>query len=199
MIRTICVTGGIASGKTVVTDLFSRLGAEVVSADEVARSLMRAPRLQAELTTALGQGYFTDNGDIRSEELADLLFTDRDARQRVNDIVHPHVYQEVERRYRGLDPDRATCFVVETALAVETGYADWFDTVVVVTAPTPERIRRLMSGTGLTEAEAELRIEAQLSQERKVERADRVLENHGPIEELEADAATLFRELCEDE
>lgn len=199
MIRKICVTGGIASGKTAVTNLFGRLGGLVVSADEIARSLMLGKELQAELTKALGRSFFSASGEIRTGELASHLFSNPESMQTVNEIVHPHVYREVDRLFNELEQGRSGCFVVETALAVETGYTDWFDTVIVVAASTDERIRRLVEFKGLSGEEARLRIDSQLPQQVKVERADRVLENDGTIEELELKATTLFRELCDHE
>ena len=124
MIRTICVTGGIASGKTTVTGLFSRLGGMVVSADEIARDLMREPAVRERITAALGRSFFTADGEIERAALAARLFSDPDARRNVNEIVHPLVYREVERRLDELDREETACFIVETALAVETGYAD---------------------------------------------------------------------------
>ncbi len=197
MIRKICVTGGIASGKTTVVNLFGELGGIVVRADEIARSLMLDHAIQGELTTALGRSFFSASGDIMTGELAGHLFRNPKSLQTVNEIVHPHVYREVERRFNELAQERSGCFVVETALAVETGYADWFDTVVVVSAANDERIRRLVELRQLSGEEAQLRLDSQLPQQVKVERADRVLENDGTIEDLELKTATLFRELCD--
>ncbi|MFC1499868.1 dephospho-CoA kinase [Candidatus Zixiibacteriota bacterium] len=199
MIRKICVTGGIASGKTTVVDLFARLGGIVVSADEIARSLMLDRAIQDELTTALGRSFFSSSGEIMTGELAGHLFSNPESLQTVNEIVHPHVYREVERRFNELAHDRSCCFVVETALAVETGFADWFDTVIVVTAESDERLRRLVEVRQLSGEEAQLRIDSQLPQQAKVERADLVLENDGTIEDLKVKTVTLFRELCDHE
>ena len=199
MIQKICVTGGIASGKTTVVNLFGELGGIVVRADEIARSLMLDRAIQEEVTTALGRSFFTASGDIMTGELAGHLFKNPGSLQAVNEIVHPHVYRDVERRFNELAQERSGCFVVETALAVETGYADWFDTVIVVTTTDDERIRRLVEVRELSAGEAQLRLDAQMPQRVKVERADRVLENDGTIEDLELKAATLFRELCDHE
>ena len=199
MIRTICVTGGIASGKTTVIELFGKLGGTVVSADEIARDLMGGAEVQEMITAALGSSFFTADGGIVTGTLAARLFSDPAARRKVNEIVHPLVYKEVERRFGEVDRERSPCFIVETALAVETGYADWFDTVIVVTAPTGTRLNRLVREKGLSREEADLRLRSQMPQEQLVDRADLVLENDGTVEELEAKASTLFRELCDHE
>ncbi|MFC1628941.1 dephospho-CoA kinase [Gemmatimonadota bacterium] len=199
MIRKICVTGGIASGKTTVVNLFEGQGSVVVRADEIARSLMLDKTIQDELTAALGRSFFSASGDMMTGELAGHLFRNPRSLQTVNEIVHPHVYREVERRFDELVQDRCGCFVVETALAVETGYANWFDTVVVVTAANDERIRRLVEVRQLSGEDAQLRLDAQLPQRVLVERADQILENDGTIEDLELKTATLIRELCDNE
>ena len=111
MIRKICVTGGIASGKTTVVKLFGRLGGLVVSADEIARSLMLGKELQTELTTALGRSFFSASGEIRIGELASHLFSKPESMHMVSEIVHPHVYREVDRRFNELEQGRSGCFV----------------------------------------------------------------------------------------
>ncbi len=199
MIRTICVTGGIASGKTTVIEMFGRLGGTVVSADEIARDLMREPEVQGKITAALGTSFFSASGEIVTDKLAARLFTDPVARRTVNEIVHPLVHEEVTRRFGEFDRERSSCFIVETALAVETGYADWFDTVIVVTAPVETREYRLVREKGLSREEARLRIGSQMPPEQMAEGADLIIENNGTIEEVEVEATTLFRELCNHE
>ncbi len=193
--RTICLTGGIASGKSLAAAVFENLGARVVRADDLARELMTAPDLRDALTQALGTSYYTADGELDRAALAERLFSDSEARQAVNALVHPRVYEAINRQAASAGPTYA-CFVVETALAVETGYADRFEIVIVVTAPRDERVRRLIDQTGLTAAQAETRLAAQLPQSVLVERADYVIDNAGTIAELEDRAAELYREVC---
>ncbi|MFO7767456.1 MAG: dephospho-CoA kinase [bacterium] len=193
-----CLTGGIAGGKSSAAEMFADLGARVVSTDEVAREIMRTGDVQRDLTEALGRSFFTPEGELKNSELAAYIFHHPDAMQKVNALIHPRVYEEVERRWREVE-DRPGCFFVETALAVETGYVERFDVVVVVTAPRTERLRRLVEEKGLTADQAVARMAAQLPEEEKVERADHVIENDGTLEDLEERVRALYERLCTDE
>lgn len=196
--RTICLTGGIAGGKTTVAEVFVGLGATVVHADDLAKHLMTRPDVQEKLTDALGRSFFTPDGGFSESELADHIFNNPDALKIVNSIIHPLVYDEIDRHYDEVK-DRQGCFVVETALAVETGYADWFDIVVVVSSPAGDRIQRLVEMKAFAPEEAAARMKSQLPQSEKIRRADYVIENTGTLPELEEKAKTLYKKLCENE
>ncbi len=196
--RRICLTGGIASGKSTVGAILKSLGAEVVDADALAREIITTPQVRREITRALGRSFYAASGSLKAPELAAYVFHHPDALEKVNAIVHPRVYAEIQNRYERLK-EGPGCFVVETALAIETGYADAFETVVVVTAQRTERLRRLVDLKGLSPDQAVARMAAQLPQEEKVTRADHVIGNDGSIEELEAMVRTIYRELCADE
>jgi len=193
--RKVCLTGGIASGKSTVGRILRDLGAEVVDADGLAREIIITPQVRGEITRTMGRSFYTTSGALKASELAAYIFHHPDALQKVNDIVHPRVYAEIQSRFDRLG-DRPGCFFVETALAVETGYVDRFEVVVVVTAPRTERLRRLVELKGLSPDQAVARMAAQLPQEDKVERADHVIANDGPPERLPAVVEDLYRELC---
>lgn len=194
--HTICLTGGIAGGKTTVAEVFVGLGATLVHADDLAKYLMTKPEVQEKLTDALGRSFFSTDGGLSGSELAEYIFNNPDALSIVNSIIHPLVYDEIERHYDEVK-DQEGCFVVETALAVETGYADWFDVVVVVSAPTEDRIERLIEMKAFAPKEVAARMRSQLPQSAKIRRADHVIENTGTIPELQEKARTLYKKLCE--
>ena len=197
MMRLVCLTGGIAGGKSSLAKMLELMGAHVENADDLARELAATPEIRAELTEALGRSFFTSDGTLKRSELAAYIFHHPDALKRVNEIIHPRVVEELARRYDEVR-ERPGCFVVETALAVETGYVERFDIVVVVTASRPERLRRLVDEKGLTADQAVARMAAQLPEEEKLERADIVILNDGSLEQLEGKARNLFEELCTD-
>jgi dephospho-CoA kinase len=196
--RRICLTGGIAGGKSTVGAVFKRLGAHVVDADALAREIITSPQVRREITRALGRSFYASSGTLKAPELAAYIFHHPDALEKVNAIVHPRVHAEVQHRYERLQ-DRPGCFVVETALAIATGYADSFEQVVVVTAPRTERLRRLVELKGLSPDQAVARMAAQLPEEEMIARADHLIANNGSLEELEERAETIFRELCSHE
>lgn len=195
----ICLTGGIASGKSTVAQVFKDMGAIVEHADELARSLMSSkPAIRAALTRTLGRSFFTESGELLSSDLAEFIFNHPEARKNVNMVVHPHVYEVLEQRFEDVQAEDG-CFIVETALAIETGFADRFDEVIMVSSPDSERIHRLVELQGFSHDQARARISAQLPQESMIERADHVIENSGNLKELEEKARTLYKKLCGNE
>jgi len=193
--RRICLTGGIASGKSTAARLMAELGAHTENADQLAREMTAIPAVRQALTDALGRSFYAADGTLKRAELAAYVFHHPEALKKVNDLIHPRVIAELEARYEKVK-DEPGCFVVETALAVETGYVDWFDIAVVVTASRTERLRRLVDRMELTPDQAVARMAAQLPDEAKLERADHVITNDGTYEELEAQVRKLFAEIC---
>ena len=174
------------------------MGAHVENADDLAKSISSIPPVRESLTEALGRSFFTPDGELKRSELAAYIFNHPDALQLVNSIVHPPVIAEIARRFE-LFAEEEGCFVVETALAVSTGYVDDFDIVIAVTADRAERKRRLIEISALSSDQATARMAAQFPQEKIIERADHVLDNNGSIEELEIKARTLYEKLCGNE
>jgi len=196
--RLVCLTGGIASGKTTVGRVFAEMGAHMENADELAKSLAATPQIRKALTEALGRSFYTQAGELKRLELAAYIFHHPEALQKVNSLIHPRVIAELNRRYEHIK-DIHGCFVVETALAVGTGYADTFEVVIAVAASRAERLRRLVDMGEFSPDQAAARMAAQLPQEEIIKRADYIMENDGSIEELEEKARALYEELCKDE
>lgn len=196
--RLVCLTGGIAGGKSTAARILASAGARVEDADLLAKEISTRPETRDALTRTLGRSFFTPDGVLKRSELAAYIFHHPDALQKVNALIHPRVREELKSRYEAQKHEPG-CFVVETAIAVETGYVDEFDVVIVVTAPRTERLRRLVEEKGLTPDQAVARMAAQMPEEEKVLRADHVIENTGTLEELEAAVLALYKRLCGDE
>ncbi len=196
--RLVCLTGGIASGKSNAAEILRDLGAQIENADVLAKELAATPEMREALTETLGRSFYTPEGTLKRTELAAYIFHHPDALQKVNQLIHPRVVADLETRYAAVK-DKPGCFVVETALAVETGYVDHFDSVVVVVAPRAERLRRLVDLMGMSPDQAVARMAAQLPEEEKVKYADHVIHNDGTLEELKIKVRAVFRELCDDE
>jgi dephospho-CoA kinase len=189
------LTGGIGTGKSTVARMLARRGAVVVDADELARRAV-APGTpgHAEVVARFGRDILAPDGSIDRKRLADVVFSDPAARRDLEAIIHPEVvrmFAEEAARHRGTDH----VVVYVAPLLVETGRADEFDVLVVVTAPEEAQVERLVRERGMTEEEVRARIAAQLPQEEKAARADVVLDNGGPLEELERQVDELWRAL----
>ena len=189
------LTGGIGSGKSTVSRLLAERGAVVVDADDLARRAVEpgSPGLE-KVVEAFGPEVRAADGSLDREAVAAKVFADPEARKRLESITHPEVfrlYHDEVDRYR--DTDRVVIF--DAPLIVETGAADGFDVLVVVSASGEAQVRRLMADRGMTERAARDRIAAQLPLEEKVKLADVVIHNDGPVEDLVPQVNHLWDEL----
>ncbi|WP_404285500.1 dephospho-CoA kinase [Glutamicibacter arilaitensis] len=185
------LTGGVASGKSVVAAQLAKLGAVLIDADKLAREVVApgTPGLEA-IREAFGEDVFAADGSLDRAALGALVFGDEAQRLKLNAIVHPLVRAEANRLRAGAA--EAAVVVEDIPLLVESGQADRFDVVIVVQAPRAERIRRMVEDRGWSEAEALSRMAAQASDADRAAIADHLLKNDGTLEELQAQVAELF-------
>ena len=199
------LTGGIASGKSAVGEMFVKRGARLVHSDEVAHELMEPGQpVYDEVVRRFGRGILASDGAINRSQLAEAAFGNPGgAPPRVNElnaIVHPAVIayenewmQELGRR----EPNAIA--VVEAALILEAGAAGRFDRLVVVTCHPEQRIARFARRMGISEdaarAEVTRRMAAQIPDEEKVKAADFVIDNSGSLEATEQQMERVFAHL----
>lgn len=194
------LTGGVSCGKTTVARMLAQRGAHVVLADEVAHQLMRPGQpIYYEVVRHFGPDIVGIDGAIDRKKLAEAAFGVGRI-QELNQIVHPAViaHQDAWMREIALkDPDGIT--VVEAALMLEAGVGKRFDKLVVVTCTLAQKIERFARRHNLDLAAAERevtrRMAAQLPDEEKVRVADYVIDNSGPLSELETKVDRLMAEL----
>lgn len=179
------LTGNIASGKSTVANLFAERGATVIDADELARRAVEpgSPALAA-IVERWGAGLVLPSGELDRAALRAIVFNEPEQLEALNRIVHP----EVERlRTLALDEARARgdrIVVCDIPLLFEKKMVDDFDTVVLVDAPRPLRLERVVGERGLSATEAMAMIAAQMPAELKRARADLVIHNAGTRHEL---------------
>lgn len=188
------LTGGIASGKSAVSQRMAELGAVVIDADLLARQVME-PGTEglAEAVEAFGGGILRADGSLDRPALGGIVFGDEAARERLNSIVHPRV-RAASAQLREEAPPGAVV-VEDIPLLVETGQQERFDVVVVVHAPEQERIRRIVEDRGATEQEARSRIDAQATDAQREAAADVVLDNSGTLQQLQTQVDELMEKL----
>lgn len=189
------VTGGTGAGKTEVCRMFEKLGAKVISADEVGHRVLEDPEVREKLLEEFGRGILGEDGRIDRRKLGRMAFGDREALRRLDAIVHPPLLrslkEEVSESFRE-DPGRP--IVVDAALIPKWGISSWFDAIVLVKAPKEVRVARLVE-KGLPEEEAFMRVEAQMAEGEMEQVASYVLENEGSLEELEGKVRSLWESL----
>lgn len=198
--RVIAVTGGIGSGKSTLTALYRSLGAQVIDADAISRSLT-APDGEAlpSIRAAFGEGVFHPDGTLDRPALARRVFGGDDAaRARLNAIIHPLVIRRTLAELTRLRAEGAKVAIVEAPLLFEAGMDSVADAVVCVVAPLPVRIRRIRGRDRLTYAEALRRIQSQNPQERNAGLADYVLSTDAPIADTRRRATLLWQQMLAD-
>lgn len=190
------VTGGIAAGKSMVTEAFRQMGAAVVSADQLARDVVRpGTRVLEKLVERFGRDILRSDGYLDRPALASLVFSDSRARKDLNAIMHPAIAELADKRLKELKARQPELIVYEVPLLFETGAEKRVDAVLVVTAREDVQLRRLMQRDGLDEEQARARLDAQMPQAQKVARADYVIDNSGSRDETLRQARELFTEL----
>jgi dephospho-CoA kinase len=193
------LTGNIASGKSTVAQLFGQWGATLIDADALARQAVDVgmPAYHA-IVERWGQSVTAPDGPIDRRELRQRVFSDSEQLEALNAIVHPEVQRLRDQlvddaRRRG---DRIV--VCDIPLLFERRLADQFDRIVLVDAPRPVRMERLVRDRGLETTEAMKMIAAQMPAELKRARADYLIDNAGTPEELETRAREVWGALERD-
>jgi len=189
------LTGGIASGKSVVAAVLRELGAMVIDADQLARDVVAkgTPGLSA-VVEEFGPRVLTAEGELDRPAVARIVFADEEARKRLEAIVHPLVFEEIQRLEAEAPQDAVV--VHDIPLLAESGRADTFDAVLVVDAPEELQVRRMVEHRGWTEEEAKGRMGAQASREQRLAIATHVIDNSGTLDELRRQVTALYEELA---
>lgn len=189
------LTGGIGTGKSTVAQMLRELGATVIDADLGARAVI-APGTEGleRLVEEFGPAILDAEGRLDRPRMAELIFSDADARARLNAIVHPRVGLWLYQRTAEAVERGAELVFHDVPLIYENGRQDDFEAVVVVFAPPEVAIERLV-GRGLTEADARARVAVQLPIAEKVALADRVIDNSGNLEATRRQVELLWEDL----
>ena len=175
------LTGGIGAGKSAVAAILGELGAFVVDTDAIAREVV-APQSDGLLAVGRVWPQVVRNGSLDRAALADIVFNDAGARERLNALLHPHIRRIALERERRAGPQQPIVHVVP--LLFETGYDRLVDKSVVVVAPLEQRIARVLERDRSDEGRVRARMGAQLDPDVARRRADFVIENDGDLDHL---------------
>lgn len=192
------LTGGIASGKSTVTQWFLDQGVKVLDADKIVRDLQQPNTvLLKQLAQTFGADVIEDNGRLNRALLGRLIFGNEEAKQKLNDIMKPLIYQKLVEGIEEAKRAEEVMVVLDMPLLYEFEFEHLVDTVVVVHVSRPTQIKRLMQRDQIEESYAESKINSQMSLDEKRSRGDFVLNNEGSINELKAQFETLYAHLKE--
>ena len=194
--KVIGLTGGIGSGKSVVSQFLAELGAVVIDADKVGHeALKRDTDLYREVVAAFGKQILTPGGDIDRKKLGEIVFGNSESLLRLNQIMHPRMFDMVKAQIDGYRRQRTGVVVLEAPLLVEAGWTSLVDEVWVTVASETTVLRRIGERSGLSQAESLARIRSQLSSEERVKQADMVINTDCSLGELRARVGELWEGL----
>lgn len=187
------LTGNIATGKSLVAGILSELGAEIIDADKLAHEVVQpGTEVYRQVVSIFGKCVIRSDGEIDRVKLGQIVFADPEAMRRLENVIHPAV---IARAQEILATTKATVVVIEAIKLLEAGMDSICDAIWVVTSPREVQVQRLMEERGLTQQEAELRIDAQPPQEEKILRADVVIDNGGTIAATRDQVSRLWAQI----
>jgi dephospho-CoA kinase len=190
------LTGGIGSGKSTVSDMLRAKGAATVYADQIGHEVYRpGTRVWEEVVAAFGQQVVDDDGQIDRRRLGQMVFTDLEARRRLDAITHPPMEKMMAARLEELRRQGTRVAVLEAAILIEAGWAHLADEVWVTVVSPEVAAQRSMERSGLSREQAEARIAAQLSNEERVRHAQVVIDTDCALAEVSQRVDELWDDL----
>lgn len=192
------LTGGIASGKSTVSTLLQERGARIVDADLISRQVVLPGSLGLKsLTEEWGNQILTAEGSLNRTVLGSLIFENPLARQRLNSILHPLIAQESARQiqdaFKEAIHSTLPLIVYDAALLIESGRADQFRPLIVVSTPESKQIERIQKRDGLSFDEAQARVHAQFPLDQKRAVADFIIKNHLDLDHVHQEVDRLWK------
>jgi dephospho-CoA kinase len=179
-----------------VSRFLAELGAVVIDADQVGHEAFKAGTgLWREVVDAFGKQVLTPGGDIDRSKLGEMVFDDPDSLARLNQIMHPRMYNVVKAQIEDYRRQGVDVVVLEVILLIEAGWTSLVDEVWVTVAPEEAVVEHLKQQRGLNEEQIRARINSQLSAEERVKHADVVINNNCSLAELRTRVEELWRRL----
>lgn len=189
------LTGGIASGKSTVSNLFRKYGIEIVDADKVAKEVSEKKESIEKISNIFGKDILDSDGKIVREKLREKAFKNRELLQELNKIIHPQVMEYFKRKKEENSKDEILIFDIPLLYEAKMEYL--CDKIIVVGVDVQKQIRRVVARDGSSEELAKKIIFNQMPLDEKIKKADIVIMNDGTLDELEAKVMKVYRELKE--
>jgi dephospho-CoA kinase len=186
---TVVLTGGIASGKTAVSDCFASLGVAVIDTDVIARKIVEPgqPAL-AQIVEEFGIDSLNSEGRLNRRRMRDAIFSNAEQKIRLEAILHPLIAHEVIGQ---IDQLAAPYCILVIPLYADSTHYSWTDRVLVVDLDEETQVKRVMARDSITREQAQAILDAQASRDKRLSLADDVLDNSGTLSDLEAKVRAL--------
>ncbi len=194
--KVIGLTGGIGSGKSTVSRFLAELGAVIIDADKVGHEAFQPDtELWREVVAAFGRGILRPSGEIDRSKLGEMVFGNSELLSRLNQIMHPRMYDIVKAQIEDYRGQRVAVLVIEAPLLIEANWTSLVDEVWVAVASESTVLKRVQERTGLSEEESLARIRSQLSSEERVRHADLVINTDCTFDEVKMKVKELWERL----
>jgi dephospho-CoA kinase len=191
--KVIGLTGGIGSGKSTVSQFLAELGAVILDADKVGHEAFKPDtQVWREVVAAFGRQILTPSGEIDRGKLGDIVFGSPESLSRLNQIMHPRMYDMIKAQIEEYRQRGVGVVVLEAPLLLDANWASLVDEVWVTVASESTVLRRLKERAGLSEQQSLARIRSQLSSEERIKRADVVIDTDCSLDELRARVKELW-------
>ena len=191
------LTGGIGSGKSTASKFFEKLGAFILDADKEAKNLLEKNEIvQHEVISEFGTDIINTTGKVDKNKLARVAFQDVDHQRRLNSVVHPYIYDLIDKTFdKVLNDGKYAVFIIDAAMIYESGYDIQLDYIIVITAQLKNRMERALGRKTLSREEILKRMEFQWPEEDKVNIADFVIHNDDTEKELNQNIKSIMKKL----
>lgn len=177
------LTGGIASGKSTISNFLEKYG-QVIDADLIARQVV-APKSQglAEISATFGPDYLTESGALDRVKMGQTIFNDEKQRQKLMTITSSLIRAEILRQLTQAKEQKVPLVVLDIPLLFDDGYEKYCDQVMVVYLPYALQLKRLMARNGFSQSQAQARISSQVDSQKLLAQADIVIDSSGTVEQ----------------
>ena len=187
------LTGGIGSGKTAVSDCFEELGIVIVDADLASRVVVEKgkPCLE-QISERFGQDILNEAGELDRAKLREIIFNSDEEKDWLESLLHPAIARQIQDE---LKASTSPYSILVSPLLLETGQKDYCDKVLVVDVPVETQVERTLKRDGVSEAQVQSIIKAQISRQKRLELANEVIINDGSLEDLKLAVNQLHKKI----
>ncbi len=183
------LSGGIASGKTIVSDEFSSLGADIIDTDIIARELIfPGSETLKEIVSVFGENVLQDDGNLNRKLMRQIIFSEKDKKITLEKIMHPKIQNEVKLKIQSASGQYQ---IIVVPLLLQSPILDFVDRVLIIDCNEKIQINRLMNRDNISEELAKKMIKNQSKREERLAIADDVILNEGRIEEIKHEVKKL--------
>ncbi|TDT61188.1 dephospho-CoA kinase [Fonticella tunisiensis] len=191
------LTGGIASGKSTISNMIRKYNIPVIDADIIAREIvMKGSPVLNRIISEFGDDVLNHDGTLNRKRLADIVFSDKEKLKKLNMITHPVIKAEIIKQIEALRERNTSCCVIDVPLLIEGGFTDIVDYVVLIYVDDKTQLQRLMDRDRLSKGEAKKRISSQMKFSEKKKYADFIIDNSGSIEDTRREVDRVIKGIC---